>query len=187
MPDSEAVVRARKFLAGLQLSFAEADATWQQLRDDDNLSLARQVLQKLGEDPDCLLDGPVPNVKKTRDVLCQQEALLTSKDAELSAASRHDDALMLLAGRFEFIQDKTLPGDTETLGIAGGIAKRKWNDLGQLKDLLAAADFYERGARNGYGTDAYPHINAAFLEDLLAEAGDRPEERRQHAKQIRQD
>jgi hypothetical protein len=67
------------------------------------------------------------------------------------------------------------------LGIAGGICKRKWNDLGQLKDLLRAIEFYQRGTKCDMGDDAYPHINTAFVEDLLAEAGDRSDERRKRA------
>ena len=137
------------------------------------------------EKPTCLSDS-VPNDKATKDVLCRQEALLTSKDPELNAATRHDVALKLLAKGFDFIADKTLAGDGEALGIAGGICKRRWNDLGQLRDLIQAAEFYERGAKNPLGDDAYPHINAAFLDDLLAAAGDRPDERRKRAKALRQ-
>ena len=122
----------------------------------------------------------------TKEVLCRQEALLTSKDPELDAATRHDEALNLLANGFGFIENTTLAGDGETLGIAGGICKRRWNDLGQLKDLVQAAEFYERAAKNELGDDAYPHINAAFLEDLLAAAGDRPAERRERAKKLRE-
>jgi hypothetical protein len=92
----------------------------------------------------------------------------------------------LLANGFAFIEDKKLAGDGETLGIAGGICKRRWNDLGQLKDLLQAAEFYERAAKDESGDDAYPHINAAFLEDLLAAAGDRPAERLERAKNLRE-
>src|SRR5262249_42363713 len=118
--------------------------------------------------------------------LCRQEALLTSKDPELDTATRHDEALNLLTSGFEFIENKELAGDSETLGIAGGICKRRWNDLGQLKDLVQAAEFYERAAKDELGDDAYPHINAAFLEDLLAAAGDRPAERRERAKELRE-
>jgi predicted acylesterase/phospholipase RssA len=185
MSGTEAGNRAIKFLNGLELKFSEADALWKQLKKEDQLSLAKQVLQRLREDPACLSDA-MPSDKATNDFLYQQEALLTSKDPELSAATRHDDALQLLAKRFEFIENKLLPGDRETLGIAGGICKRRWNDLGQLKDLILAAEFYERGAKNDLGDDAYPHINAAFLEDLLAASGDRPDERRERAKALRE-
>src|SRR5262245_29600229 len=146
MPDTKDVDQARSFLQGERLTFAQANALWRQLKKDDELSWARQVLQRLREVPDCVSDG-LPNDKATNDTLCNQQALLTSKDPELDAATRHDDALELLARRFEFIKNKELPGDGETLGIAGGISKRRWNDLGQLKDLMQAAEFYERGAR----------------------------------------
>ena len=169
MPDTDTVSHARKFLRGEQFKFAEANELWKRLKGEDQLSLARQVLRQLREKPLCLSDG-APNDTRTREILCRQEALLTSKDPELDSATRHDEALNLLANEFEFIEDKELGGDEETLGIAGGICKRRWNDLGQLKDLVQAAEFYERAAKNELGDDAYPHINAAFLEDLLAAA-----------------
>jgi hypothetical protein len=142
--------------------------------------------------PECVLGG-VPNNSQIRNKLCCEEALLTSKDPELSMATRHDDALKLLSERFPFIEDKDQNGDGETLGIAGGICKRRWNDLGQLNDLIQAAEFYERGTKfygtpeSPLGDDAYPHINAAFLEDVLAAAGDDPVARRARAMRIRED
>lgn len=184
MPDTDAVGHARKFLRGEQLKFAEADELWKRLKKDQ-LSLARQVLRQLRERPLCLGDG-LPNDTSTKAILCRQEALLTSKDPELDAATRHDEALTLLANVFGFIENTELAGDGETLGIAGGICKRRWNDLGQLKDLVRAAEFYERAAKSEFGDDAYPHINAAFIEDLLAAAGDRPAERRERAKKLRE-
>src|SRR5262249_57642396 len=42
------------------------------------------------------------------------------------------------------------------------------------------------GAKSEFGDDAYPHINAAFVDDLLAAAGDRPDERRERARALRQ-
>jgi predicted acylesterase/phospholipase RssA len=185
MPDTDTVSHARNFLLGEHLQFAEANELWKRLKDEDQLSLARQVLRHLREKPLCLSDG-APKDTRTREILCRQEALLTSRDPELDSATRHDQALNLLANEFEFIENKKLGGDEETLGIAGGICKRRWNDLGQLKDLVQAAEFYERAAKNELGDDAYPHINAAFLEDLLAAAGDRPAERRERAKKLRE-
>jgi predicted acylesterase/phospholipase RssA len=185
MPDTNAVSHARKFLRGEQLKFAEANELWKRLKKEDQLSLARQVLRQLREKPLCLSDG-VPNDTPTKKILCRQEALLTSKDPELDAATRHDEALTLLANVFGFIENTEIAGDGETLGIAGGICKRRWNDLGQLKDLVQAAEFYERAAKDELGDDAYPHINAAFLEDLLAAAGNRPAERRERAKKLRE-
>ena len=185
MPDTDTVSHARKFLRGEQLKFAEANELWKRLKKEDQFSLARQVLRQLREKPLCLDDG-VPNDTATKEILCRQEALVTSKDPELDAATRHDEALNLLANGFGFIENTKLAGDGETLGIAGGICKRRWNDLGQLKDLVQAAEFYERAAKDELGDDAYPHINAAFLEDLLAAAGNRPAERRERAKKLRE-
>jgi Tetratricopeptide Repeats-Sensor len=180
MPETKAVGEARRFLANEDLTFAQANALWEQLKREDQLPLARRVLERMRKKPACISD---PKDKAVNNFLCQQEALLTSKDPELNAATRHDKALELLDRRFNLA---TLAGDQETLGIAGGICKRRWNDLGQLKDLVQAADFYERGAQGPLGNDAYPHINAAFLDDLLAAAGDRPDERHKRAKELRE-
>src|SRR5262249_58738903 len=92
----------------------------------------RRVLERVRQKPECLSDG-VPD--DGLDRLCREEALLTSKDPELNAATRHDDALKLLARGFR-LKSAGLDGDGETLGIAGGICKRRWNDLGQLNDLI---------------------------------------------------
>ncbi|HMA71297.1 MAG TPA: TRAFs-binding domain-containing protein [Xanthobacteraceae bacterium] len=184
------VNRARKFIAGEALSFVDANALWKRLKTDDQLSLARLVLRQMRVRPDRVIGG-VPNDAKTRTKLCGEEALLMSKDPELNMATRHDDALKLLRQGCLFIDDETLTGDGDTFGIAGGICKRRWNDLGQLDDLLKAAKFYERGTTwygtpdNRFGDDAYPHINAAFVEDLLAAAGDDPVNRRARAVQMR--
>jgi predicted acylesterase/phospholipase RssA len=183
MSDTDIVLRARKFLGGERLKFDEANVLWRVLKNADQLALARRVLARLREKPDCLL-GSVPNKRDTGDLLCREEALLTSKDLELDATTRHDKALNLLDRRFSLEDDKLTDG--EVLGIAGGICKRRWCDLGQLKDLMRAAEFYERGAKGGLGNDGYCQINAAFLEDLLAAAGDRPEERRERARKLRQ-
>jgi hypothetical protein len=185
---AKAVERADKFLGGERLKFVEADDIWTTLKAGDQLSLARRVLERMREKSQCLSDG-IPS--KTKNKLCCQHALLTSNDPELSATIRHDKALELLADGFDYIDDKSAVDEGgpvergETLGIAGGICKRRWNDLGQLKDLLGAVEFYQRGAKCDMGDDAYPHINAAFIEDLLAEAGNQPEERRKRADDLR--
>src|SRR5262249_12966593 len=184
MFETDAIKRARKFLAGERLKFEPANALWKQLKEEDQLSLPRawpEQVQRKRDGPSCA----VPDDSPINDTVCREEALLTRKDPELNPGTRHDDALKLLARRFN-INNPAMDGDGETLGIAGGICKRRWNDLGQLKDLIQAAEFYERGAKGELGDDAYPHINAAFLDDLLAAAGDRPHERRERAKKLRQ-
>lgn len=132
---------------------------------------------------DSLSDG-LPDDQKLLDKLCQQHAMLTSKDPELGAGVRHDQALEILTERFDLASSE-LDGDAETLGIAGGIHNRRFDDLGQLRDLRLAAGYYNRGAKGPLGEDAYAHINAAFLEDLLVDAGDDPDERRARADALR--
>jgi predicted acylesterase/phospholipase RssA len=176
--------QARRYLAGGELTFEAANELWKSLKKSDDTSLARRVLERLRQGKG-LIDR-LPADLKTRRKLCRQEALLTSKDSELIATRRHDRALEILEEGFGNLDDGTLNGDAETLGIAGGILKRRWNDLGRLEDLRQAARYYERGAIGDLGEDGYAHINAAFLEDLLAHAGDAPADRRQRASTLRQ-
>src|SRR5271154_4089100 len=94
--------RARSFLAGEALSFVEADALWRSLREHNEPSLARSVLSRLRErdhDSTILLDS-LPAARAVRRELCQQEAMLTSKDEELSAAVRHARAVDTLVKDF---------------------------------------------------------------------------------------
>jgi predicted acylesterase/phospholipase RssA len=181
---SKNVKRARSFLGGADIPFAEADALWRALMRSNELALARMVLQRMRLEPNTVIGG-VPGDKAIRDEQCRQEALLTSKDVEINPADRHDLAITLLDNRFDLKSPK-LDGDAETLGIAGGICKRKWNDLGQFADLKRAVGFYERGATGDLGQDAYAQINAAFLEDVLAATGDDPLIRHGRAKVLRE-
>ena len=90
-----------------------------------------------------LLDELPPSQKAD---LCRQHAELTSKDPELSANSRHDIAIKILGEMFD-LDAPSLDGDAETFGIAGGICKRRWMDLGQYEDLQRAAEYYRRAAQ----------------------------------------
>lgn len=181
MPETTAslIQRARAFLGGKQLLFADANSLWKALKGRDELSIARQVLERLRGESQALLDR-IPPAEHYR--LCQQEALLTSKDVELPAAFRHDRALEILETRFVlFDESSTSLLDVETLGIAGGILKRRWADLGNPDDLRQAGRLYERAAAGPVGHDGYAQINAAFVEDVLAGTGDDPVARRQRA------
>jgi predicted acylesterase/phospholipase RssA len=170
---------ARGFLSGEQISFQDAYLLWKRLKKEDEVTLAWNVLERIRNDNGIhLLDG-LPNESKTLDELCREQALLISKDRELGTFMRHDRAIKVLRERF-LLDDPSINKDSETLGIAGGIYKRKWEDLGRFEDLKYAADFYRRAADNPLGEDAYVQINAAYLEDLLlAGAGDQVENQRE--------
>ena len=98
--------------------------------------------------------------------LYQQLALCTGKDADLSAAARYDEALAILKNNIPSL-DTTK--NQETLGIAGGIMKRKWESTAQIKDLETSYNYYYKGYREGIANNqGYCAINAAFVLDLLA-------------------
>jgi predicted acylesterase/phospholipase RssA len=173
---SDKVERARQFLAGEQFSFRDVNSLWKDLRSENELTLAWGVLERIRkENGEHLLDD-LPSQPDKLDELCQQQALLISKDQELAAAARHDRAIKTLRERFP-LDDPSIDHDSETLGIAGGIYKRKWEDLGRFEDLKRAADLYQRAAANPLGDDAYVQINAAYLRDLVALASDQVDNR----------
>lgn len=167
MPD-KMITDAAAFLGGQTLLFEDANKLWKQLKGSDEIPLARKVLERLRSEKS--LKDSIPAQRPVKDRLCREEALLTSKDPELNVAIRHDLAMRILSDRFD-LEDPALDGDSETLGIAGGICKRRWCDLGQLDDLVRAGRFYTRAAKGNLGEDAYAHINAAFVDDLLAHLG----------------
>jgi hypothetical protein len=175
--------KARKYLAGEYLLFKDAHKLWKQLKNDDEITLARSVIGKLRGN-DKYIHDKVPFDEE--DKLCQQHAELTSKDPDLSASVRHDMALEILGEKFK-LDDPKLNGHVETLGIAGGICKRRWMDLGQYGDLRRAADYYTRGAEGRVGDDGYAHINAAFLQDLLAHVSGADAKARGEALRLRQE
>jgi predicted acylesterase/phospholipase RssA len=98
----------------------------------------------------------------------QKWAMWTSKNPDLPDDDKHDNALAIL----DEIQGAPLSktSDIETLGIAGGICKRKWMVDGQLRPLEQSLAYYERGLAQGIVADnGYTAINAAFVNDLLAQ------------------
>jgi predicted acylesterase/phospholipase RssA len=104
-------------------------------------------------------------------LMCQRWALWTSKNPDAPDDIKHDDALEIL-DRIRKIRGGEPLGtttDAETLGIAGGICKRKWFALGERRALEQSRDYYERGAAQGTINDnGYTAVNAAFVRDLIA-------------------
>lgn len=173
------------FLAGQQITLEQLEHLRKACEQAHDIGLARQILTHARLAPNAIRGFELAT-RGRRDKLAVREAQFTSKDADLSSAYRHDEAMRLLADRFGRLEDPDQT-DAEVLGVAGGICKRRWQDLGQHADLRRAADFYERGAKAGLGEDAYCQINAAFLERLLAAQGDEPERRLARAKSLWQD
>ena len=102
--------------------------------------------------------------------LRQKLALWTSKNPDAPDDTKHDQALAILDNikqveNGQSLEDST---DSESLGIAGGICKRKWLVTGRQVVLEQSLRFYERGSNQGIEQDnGYTAINAAFVLDLL--------------------
>lgn len=96
----------------------------------------------------------------------QQRAFWLSKFSDLPAEMRHERALQIMRDQLDLA--KTV--DRETLGIAGGICKRMWQDDGRRLHLDRALVYYTRGHNNPEpGNNYYTSINAAYLEAMIAE------------------
>ncbi|MDH3448209.1 MAG: patatin-like phospholipase family protein [Gammaproteobacteria bacterium] len=104
--------------------------------------------------------------------LHQKLALWTSKNPDAPDDTKHDRALEILDSIKETETGESLAttSDCESLGIAGGICKRKWMVTGNQADLERSLHYYERGSAQGFAVDnGYTAINAAFVIDLLAD------------------
>ena len=177
---SNATEDALEYLGGAAQLFEVLNKQRKQLKSENEITLARRVIAKMRKGENLLDELP----QREKADLCRQQAELTSKDPELSVNSRHDIALKILSDMFD-LDNVALNGDAETLGIAGGICKRRWMDLGQYEDLQRAAEYYRRGALGPVGDDGYAQINAAFMQDLLAHASGAETPNQQEANLIR--
>ena len=171
---------AERFIGGDAFSADQVDAIWRACKTDEAFSQARRVLKRrVMPDPDTRITAPAVDPRAPdAETLREQLALMTSKDPDLAASVRHDWALQIL-------QPDTVTSTAETLGIAGGIYKRRWEwdsrttTLEQsLRHYLAPVDRgwkdgvtfaeHDRDGRGVTAKEGYPAINAAFVCDLLA-------------------
>jgi hypothetical protein len=72
--------------------------------------------------------------------------MLTSKDQKINVSERHARALDVLGEEFN-LDDQALDGNAETLGMAGGILKRRWSELGQIEAPASGGTLRKRGNR----------------------------------------
>jgi hypothetical protein len=185
---------AERFIDGKQMTITEVDRLWRACKTDEDFSHARRILWRrrtpnlaniLPETSDAGLPTP-----PTAQVLQEQHALAISKDPDLAADVRHHWALEVL----DPDPERSRP---ETLGIAGGIWKRRWEADGQVSHLERSLKCYlapidrDRAegvpdeqhdcATRGAGVDqGYLAINAAFICDLLAYRSEDEDGRKAH-------
>lgn len=172
---------AEDFIAGWELDERDVDGLWNACKSDEAFSHARRVLHRRLTNTSNVVPAREEYPKRpTPQKLREQSALMTSKDPDLSASMRHDWALRILEPDLQ-------TSSAETLGIAGGIWKRRWEFDGKTASLEKSLRHYlapvERGRaegatdaehdRNGNGVtaeDGYPAINAAFVCNLLGKS-----------------
>ena len=165
---------------GEQADPAEAFAIARRLAEERYIEHARNLAQHICTSGRSL--APAQAV-----ALAQKWALWTSQNPDAPDDSKHDDALAILETAPPAGAQLSQTDDPETLGIAGGICKRRWLIDGQRQTLERSLSYYERGARQGIDADGgYTAINAAFVLDLLAsQEGQDGEARRQRARELR--
>jgi predicted acylesterase/phospholipase RssA len=117
-------------------------------------------------------EKPPPDIAEE---LYQKCALWMSKNPDLPDDSKHDEALKVLDDIKNLQGKESLEttSNPETLGIGGGICKRRWFIDGRRQSLEQSLKYYERGTAAGIESDnGYTAINAAFVHDLLASLDD---------------
>jgi len=173
---AQLVSQASAFLEEGEGAFETVFGLAEALIGHDEFGLARSVL-------DLLVKRGIA-AREDRLRVSRRRALATYKDPHLNRDFALDRALAILDQAFELSDI----AETETLGLAGAIHRRKWEVDGAAKHLSKAAAFYRAGhaawrdalkrskadetlseaeranAENGF----YPAINAAFLLDQLA-------------------
>jgi hypothetical protein len=129
--------RSHRIRSGQQVPADEGYALAKQLANAQQFDAARRLALYLINIGNVDPDDPV----KIR----QQLALWISKNPDASDDSEHDEAIVVLdsIGRTEgggHLAETNVP---ETLGIAGGILKRKWLVTGRREDLEQSLRYYQ--------------------------------------------
>jgi len=182
-PATRARDRAKKVLAGTQISPNEAETLVKLLKRERAFGQARKVL--------ALIRTQKISDSALRIRLAQEHSLCTYKDPDLFPETKLDQALSILT--LDCSLDTTT--DQETLGLAGSIYKEKWKLDAQKEHLEQSLAYYLRGYQEGPAGDyGYTGINAAFILDLLTHVTTSDdtirqvvESRRRHAQTIRLD
>jgi hypothetical protein len=133
------------------------------LKREQRFDLARRLLAR----------GAAAATGPLRREIAQQWALCTYKDPDLPAHDALDEAEQILRDQVGLGPD----ADVETVALAGGIEKRRFELDGVASHLERALGRYLRAhdldLARGAAFEGYPGINAAFLLDLLASQEER--------------
>ncbi len=182
--------RALETLGGKRIDLGQVLDLANQLTDLDAFELARDLLDHARQGN--VTDAARVREDKTKVELAQRHALYTYKASDTPA----EQGLQLARKILEEADNLAGTKNQETLGLAGAISKRLWQQTDQRVHLEDSRNFYVRGHELGVEGDCgYNGINAAYTEDVLAQleeddAGSgKPTEatakRRKHAERIR--
>ncbi len=153
--------QAKLILQGADATLAELIKLGDDLKADTSFGYGWKIFARARRKPEVQKSAEL-NLK-----LSQKQAVCTYKDADLPVDQRLKRGFEIL----ERADDLKTTTNQETLGLAGSINKRTWEQDGQKEHLERALAFYRRGHVLGVATDdnGYNGINAAFVLDLLAE------------------
>ena len=187
------IERAKEIIRGSGSNVDEILCLNKKLKAERAFNYARKLLFIARSMP---VTGEDENEKIKKRILREQQyALCTYKDQDLPLIKRLDDALIILNGDILTLDSSK---DSETLGIAGAVYKRKWEAGGQKKNLEQSLFYYSKGYELHNHDYGYTGINAAYVCDLLAwielkeatsktSVSDYVASKHKYAKEIRQD
>ena len=171
---------AERIIAGETYDLDDAIGIAVALRNRNGFRVARRVLERLWNEHEGL-GRDAERFRKVRQLL----ALCTYRDPDLDPECKLDDAFAIL----ETCEDLSTTTDQESLGLAGAIWKRKWEQDAALAHLERSLAYYQRGHDEGMKAqaalsvkqpgpagppglfdhyDGYTGINAALVLDLIA-------------------
>jgi predicted acylesterase/phospholipase RssA len=172
----ERIIEVNAILKGEEKPFDFCFKLAVNLIKESEFGLARRLLDRVEE-------RGIGEHKQKQQV-AKKRALATYKDLHLHREEALDKAIDILEGAFNLSKTQ----DTEVLGLAGAIYKRKWEVEGARRHLSMSVYYYSAGYKawqaalkqSGNGAELtetevesvnngyYPAVNAAFTLDLLA-------------------
>jgi len=156
----EAEREAWNIVRGVKPTVAQVLALEKILNPARRFGIAHRILHRITDDPALKADW------KLRLKVGHRLSLNTYKDPDLPTDQKLQDALAIL----QSVDDLRISKNQETLGQAGAIYKRRWEQSAQQRDLETSLAYYYRGYEQGVVDDqGYTAINAAFVLDLLAD------------------
>src|ERR1700733_11095257 len=133
--------------------------------EDNNLEYSRRLLAKAFD----ALDANTSQI--VRFQIVRDLVICTYKSPDLPPDERFKKAESLA---LQLLNEQLTAGQSQDmLGIVGAIWKQRWRVYGLREHLEHSLKFYKQGMSLGLETDrGYTAINAAFVLDLLARAGE---------------